>query len=89
MGSHAHNCKMVKAKSPAPTTTLLHESTETSSYVSSQKAKGSVQTYFAGSAKTLLHLQIAGLQGNLAAMFFEKAPGDDASTQSDHGRRTT
>ena len=63
MGSHAHNCKMVKAKSPAksapaavstlpypsakppavPTTTLLHESTETSSYVSSQKAKGSVQ----------------------------------------------
>ena len=97
MGSHAHNCKMVKAKFPAksapaavttlpypatkppvPTTTLLHESKETSSYVSSRKAKGSVQPILQDRPKRSYLCKIAGLQGNLAAMFFEKAPGDDA-----------
>jgi hypothetical protein len=67
------------AKPPAvPTTTLLDESTGTSSYVSSRKAKGSVQPILQDRPKRSYLCKTAGLQGNLAAMFFEKAPGDDA-----------
>ena len=64
--------KMVKNKSTAKAPIAA------SPYASARKAKGSVQIVTQDPPKRTCLCKIMGLQGNLAALLFEKAPGDNA-----------